>query len=339
MRGFFKKYWKQIIVVSISAVFGLLVGEFAVRVSANARYLKRLKKLDNDIYLIEQGPLVYTLKPGVKRHNRVRSTLPPSWWMHINKEGVRGPVPDKGKKTIVCLGDSYTFGWAVHDEECYPAVLRQTVARDFPDYQVINGGMPGYNTVQELHFLKRHWEHWNPKLVVLCYVVNDAEPQLNVPSAPKVKFRERNSWLWYSILRQTERGLNIEKGTLTPQLYEHSSQYLDGFAKDSLKWKESKDALRQISELCMSNGVPLIVVLVPDFSSPLDENYPFKKIHEAVEQWSTEFGTEFRDQFELFQGRDYKLLRVPLDGHPNAPSNKEIALDIYDNCLRSKLKK
>ncbi|MDF1666490.1 MAG: GDSL-type esterase/lipase family protein [Planctomycetota bacterium] len=339
MRGFFKKYWKQIIVVSFSTMFGLLVGEVAVRVSANAKYLKRLKKLDEDIYVLEENPLVYTLKANLKRHNRVRPDLPPSWWMHLNEDGLRGPLPKKDKKTILCLGDSYTFGWAVHDEESYPAVLGQTVEREFPEYQVINGGMPGYNTIQEFHFLKRHWDHWQPKVVILGYVVNDAEPQLNVPSAPAVKFRDQSSWLWYSITRQTERGLGVEKGSLTPKLYEHSGQYADGFAKDSVKWKESREALKQIAEFCKRKDVPLVVVMFPGFSSSLKDDYPFKKIHDAVGQWTSELKIEFRDQLDLFKGRDYKLLHVPLDGHPNSNTNKEIALDIYKNCLKDKLQK
>lgn len=339
MRGFFRKYWKQIIVLSFSSTVALAIGEVVVRLSAQAKYQKRLKKLEGDIYVLEDGPLVYTLKPNVKRHNRVRPNLEPSWWMHLNEDGLRGPLPKKDKKTILCLGDSCTFGWAVNDEESYPSVLRRTVARDFPEYQVINGGIPGYNTIQELHLLKRHWDHWQPKIVVLGYVTNDAEPQLNVPARPEVKYRGRRSWLWYNILRQTERGLGVEKGSLTPKLFEHNVRYLDGFAKDSVKWRESKDALRQMAEFCKSKKVPLIVVMFPGLSSSLNDDYPFLKIHDAVKEWTSEFGIEYRDQFELFKGQDYKLLHVPLDGHATAATNKTIALDIYKNCLRPKLEK
>src|SRR5262249_2123662 len=50
------------------------------------------------------------------------------------------PAPD-GKTVIHCLGDSFTMGWGVEDDESYPAVL----ARKLGDgHLVLNLGVDGF---------------------------------------------------------------------------------------------------------------------------------------------------------------------------------------------------
>lgn len=60
----------------------------------------------------------------------------------FNGLGFRGGEPRAGVRRIVCLGDSVTFGYGVSDQQAYPAVL----ARSFPDLDVINAGMPRWNS-------------------------------------------------------------------------------------------------------------------------------------------------------------------------------------------------
>ena len=65
--------------------------------------------------------------------------------MRTNSLGFRGPVfrktaPESGRR-IACLGDSFTFGWGVADEDTYPVKLQERLAGD----QVMNFGNPGNN--------------------------------------------------------------------------------------------------------------------------------------------------------------------------------------------------
>jgi lysophospholipase L1-like esterase len=64
----------------------------------------------------------------------------------FNSLGLRGPEPRPGARRIVCLGDSVTFGWGVKDDEAYPAVLARSLAGETGDVDVINAGMPRWNS-------------------------------------------------------------------------------------------------------------------------------------------------------------------------------------------------
>jgi lysophospholipase L1-like esterase len=339
MRAFLKKYWKQLIVVSVSTLIALIFGEVITRISSKAKYAKRINEWDHEIYVIDQSSLFYTLKPNLKRHNRIRPDLPRSWWMTLNADGFRGPDPVKGKKTILFLGDSFTFGWGLDDHDVFPAVIRAELSQDYKGYQVINGGVPGYNTIQEYQLLKRHWDKWQPKLVLLSYVINDAEPQMSVPAPPRVKMRHHSSWLWVKTCRQVERVFSDEKGWLAPKLYENDPNFLTAFADKGVKWKESKEALRLISELCREKKVPFALVMLPNFASPFGPGYQYQPIHDAVQQWAREFHIEHFDQLDHFKATDNKELMIPNDGHPNKVANQRIAREILDKCIFPKIKR
>ncbi len=63
------------------------------------------------------------------------------------------------------------------------------------EIDVYNLGVPGYNTVQEYHLLNQVLDRYAPSLVVLGYVMNDAQPQHNVHVRPSVKYKYVTSWL------------------------------------------------------------------------------------------------------------------------------------------------
>lgn len=76
----------------------------------------------------------------------------------------RGPQP-----RIVALGDSYTFGVCVHDEESWPAQLEQQL----PGTEVINLGVPGFGLDQMLLRWERDGLAYKPDVVVLGYIAPD----------------------------------------------------------------------------------------------------------------------------------------------------------------------
>jgi lysophospholipase L1-like esterase len=106
-------------------------------------------------------------------------------YMHpakINGLGLRGhePLPeadgDAGLR-VVCLGDSFTFGWGVEDNETFPVLVEEALdaAIDEP-VDVINCGAPGYNTYQEHQLYKKLMAPLNPDYVVISWYMNDLDP-------------------------------------------------------------------------------------------------------------------------------------------------------------------
>lgn len=106
-------------------------------------------------------------------------------YMHpakINGLGLRGHEPlaeadgDAGLR-VVCLGDSFTFGWGVEDNETFPVLVEQNLdaAIDQP-VDVLNCGAPGYNTYQEHQLYKKLMAPLKPDFVVVAWYMNDLDP-------------------------------------------------------------------------------------------------------------------------------------------------------------------
>jgi len=104
--------------------------------------------------------------------------------VHIttNSLGLRGPEigpKPAGVRRVLALGDSFTFGHAVEASEAWPAVLQELLAaRGGPRYEVVNAGIGGYGTGQQLLLYDELQSRVEPDLVVLGFaVVNDVPRQ------------------------------------------------------------------------------------------------------------------------------------------------------------------
>jgi lysophospholipase L1-like esterase len=164
---------------SLLAVGLLLVGsEMAVR-RANPRYLERLS-LDDLAYLHTYSPVYgWTPRPSF------RYTLAGSETT-INRLGYRGRevawARMPGRPRIVMLGDSITFGYGVRDGETFSAVM-ETLD---PRLEVVNLGVQGYGTDQELLKLEREGFAYAPDVVVLnVCLANDLLDNASARSPPR----------------------------------------------------------------------------------------------------------------------------------------------------------
>jgi lysophospholipase L1-like esterase len=86
-----------------------------------------------------------------------------------------GSELDPSKQKILVLGDSYTFGVYVNDNETYPAILNELVGKVSGQYQVINAGYTdGWETDQQYVWLKHNIKLLQPKIIVLgIFLGND----------------------------------------------------------------------------------------------------------------------------------------------------------------------
>lgn len=91
-----------------------------------------------------------------------------------NSKGIRGKNEYYYKKNpnqlrILVIGDSFTFGEGVSDNETYPYYLQQML----PGTEVINFGIHGYGHDQMLIYLKEEGIKYNPDIVILGYLYGD----------------------------------------------------------------------------------------------------------------------------------------------------------------------
>lgn len=99
--------------------------------------------------------------------------------LNTNAEGFRGardfPMQkDSGKTRIVLIGDSFTFGEIVSDDETFAALLQ----RDFPNTEILNLGIHGYGHDQMLIHLRERGLPYHPDIVILGYIAADQSRNL-----------------------------------------------------------------------------------------------------------------------------------------------------------------
>ncbi|MCB0352305.1 MAG: SGNH/GDSL hydrolase family protein [Bdellovibrionales bacterium] len=117
--------------------------------------------------------IIYELAPG---SDVVFQRAP----TRINSCGMRDqefsiPKPP-GTIRIAFLGDSFTFGWGVKEEESFPSVAEKILNRFFAsDFKVetLNFGVPGYSTFQEVASFEEKALDFDPDAVVVFFVEND----------------------------------------------------------------------------------------------------------------------------------------------------------------------
>jgi lysophospholipase L1-like esterase len=98
---------------------------------------------------------------------------------HTNALGLRGvavAAKRPGAQRVLALGDSFTYGHGVQDDQAYPAVVETLLRARAHDVQVLNAGVPGYNTDQSYIYALRDGLALAPDVIVLgihCSDVSD----------------------------------------------------------------------------------------------------------------------------------------------------------------------
>lgn len=117
--------------------------------------------------------LGWSLRPGASAETRFESATrpgPDGGIAHINMAGLRGPeIRRDGPRRILVLGDSFAFGVGVDDDHALSARLGAQLGRT---WEVLNGGVSGYSTDQELLWFE-HLVSLRPEAVILVVCDND----------------------------------------------------------------------------------------------------------------------------------------------------------------------
>lgn len=105
----------------------------------------------------------------------------PTWDVRLNSDGYRGEemsvIPQPSTVRIACVGDSWTFGMPVGEDQTYPSRVAQWLHQERPDtrYEVQNFGVLGYSSFQGLQLLKSRVLGFHPNIVVIGFGMNDSE--------------------------------------------------------------------------------------------------------------------------------------------------------------------
>ncbi len=318
---------------SFSVVFMLLLCEWGLRFiqqkgspAAEARLLRRSSI----------PGLGWELTPGFQSEK-----------YSINAAGFRGPSfsveKTGGVQRIACIGDSHCFGLGIYDKnKIYPALLQQRLAAN-DSLEVLNFGVPGYNTWQEFSQLQEIVLHYKPDRVVLGFVFNDADGNTAIETADgRQKFAETSaapvpksytSWLKQSYLVMALKEV-FERAALA--FFDYHPNYIDIKIKTA-RWREMKAKLSEMDALLKNADIPLLVIVFPmtyQLAAPESESAAQRDILTFLKKQKIAHINLF-PRFRRFLHEhkfDYKKLTVKgiRDSHPTATGHLMVAEAITD---------
>jgi lysophospholipase L1-like esterase len=284
----------------------------------------------------DDSPRLYGLKPNAR-------ALQTGVLVQTNSLGFREneyPVERaSGKRRIVVLGDSYTFGLGVEFGQTYGKRLEARLSRALGPTEVINFGVSGYNTVQELATLREIAARYRPDLIVVGFVLNDVERML-----PAKKAQAAGAWSPLAAHNSLKRHSMLYR-YLAPKVgavfalfgaryaFGVTHNLIDSYSEASPGWADARRALLGIAGEARRLQAGMLVVVFPmmvDFRS-----YPLDHAHRAVMRFCQENGIEALDLLGRFRNENAAALAVFLDGHPNARAHQIFADEIYAYLARA----
>lgn len=101
-----------------------------------------------------------------------------SWEFRTNAQGFRADrdyavEKPEGRLRVLVLGDSHTEGFEVRQDSVFSAVAERYLKAQGLDAEVLNTGVSGFGTAEELVFLENEGFKYRPNVVVLGFFGND----------------------------------------------------------------------------------------------------------------------------------------------------------------------
>jgi len=167
-----KKFALSLTALAASAVVVLAIGEVVVRV-AYGRDMVMFPRYHTGARYGEY--LLRTIRP----HSTFQHTSRDGTWEFVtNGRGFRDTREfsyDKppGTVRVLALGDSHTQGYEARQDHVFSAVLERYLRHRGVQAEVLNTGVSGFGTAEELLFLENEGVRYHPDYVVLALYAND----------------------------------------------------------------------------------------------------------------------------------------------------------------------
>ena len=283
--------------------------------------------------------LCFKLKPSL---NITHNTKEFQTKFITNNIGFRGDMSKFKNNSIMFLGDSFTFGSGVEQNETYVQLVENNLRLNGYDYFTYNFGVGNYGTINEQKVLERYIDFVKPKLVVLGFYVNDARDNkqkcsfdidekgyLTTKKAPKsflynFKKEVHLNFNLYRILNKFIKDIKLKTRLFdsfasnmklnVPIDYKQFEKEYDD--ETSSAWIITYTTLEEISNLSKKSDADLIVVVIPS-KSQLEKakqerlsniynlkNPDFHKINKNLLNFTKSKNIHFIDLTETFLNKE-----------------------------------
>ena len=275
----------------------------------------------------KDSQLGWTLKPGPHRFAPVSPQAP---WTSATIEslGNRSTEPQPlghSGQTILFLGDSFTFGDGLNDNQTYPWLVQQALPRS----RVLNFAVPGYGTCQALLELQNLSNKIDLRGAVIIYGFSQFQERRNLPDpriawefasvstngeyyAPQCSLDERGALAVTDAVTFTAPAVAFTRRSAVLRRAMHSGLDAWGALMPQKARPVTFELLRQMREVAGKIGAAFYVLL-QRFTTARDEYEQFL----AGQKISAIDGSH--------PGEDRPEMQLAGDRHPNAAMNAVFA--------------
>ena len=332
--------------LATAGVVSFGVGEAALR----AVVTLPLRRIDPEVRYLPHPNRRFTLQP---RQSAFTYGAPITVDDHGFRANGQASQRTEAGATVLALGDSFTFGLGVKDDETWPARLEQRlVEAGLERVRVINAGTISYGTFQQMDLLKEHGLDRRPQVVVHGlywndfmndgppgpddprpltsdgYFIWDRPPDTRSPLQKGASWLFSRSALLFAARQAASQVISAEGG---------AGGYSDAYQRMlhggllPEEWLPIENFYRQLRAIGDQQGFSTLVVIMPviDIVSQAEgDQHPY-----AVEARKrlTALGLPFVDAFQMWSGdqetRDAFLPQGP-DAHLNAEGYRRLAREL-----------
>jgi hypothetical protein len=237
--------------------------------------------------------------------------------VRINQLGIRGPEigPHRpGVRRVLVLGDSFTFGTGVEEEEAFPTRIAEELSRGGIPAEGINAGMGAFGLPDEVAWYENYGRSIHPDLIVLgIFTGNDLQdaapdhPPIYVVRGDIVDEAERHRssvvhWLFqhsqlfallkYSLPKPVDRALRRALRLPEPGAIRYLREEMALYDPKSRPGVErgggaaSEAAVRHLLDLTSAEHTPVVALLLPSALQADDRlwNDTLRQLHLAHSQ-------------------------------------------------------
>jgi hypothetical protein len=260
-------------------------------------------------------------------------------WIRINSWGFRGEEvaerPAPGVVRIAMVGDSETFGPSLPEEKTLPGCLASTLntVRGPGRYEVLNLGVPGYNTLQELRVVETKLPRLHPDIVILYYVLNDAEitPRTILLRGGWFRSLHLSLFAFYlSKARWPADVLNL-RSEMTIVDYYH-------YLYESDYYETTRKLILEMATVLRERGVRFVLVIAPEvYGIGGFKRYPYRDIHARLARLASP-ELEVVDPLDRLAAsgkRPHRYWVNDGDPHKNEEANRIIAAVVAEALLKT----
>lgn len=226
-----------------------------------------------------------------------------------------------GMLRVVVLGDSIAAGYGIARlQEMFPAILGERLREAGLRIEVLNFGVTGYNTAQEVETLRARALAFAPDVVLVAYCHNDREP----PDPRLIEALREANQENRAVPESAGRRLLVKSALYRFLRYaafpRKDSGWLSAGATDPGGTVEA--SLRELAKLAREERFQVLLAVFPVLPNFFDRNYAQR--HDDLDRLSTDLGfshLDLRDPFRICRIERRRYMGLDLY-HPTAAGHR-----------------